>query len=383
LQLNAYGDGTFTGTPTYLLAADTNGNIIETGLGGYWTRTGTELTPATSGDNVEVTVTGSTTAIQANADTGIAVSATAGGNYAVYGKSTGTYGVYAVREDASTDTILDAGGIGRRTTATAANGIGVNFSMDVENASGFHKQAVKLTALLNDVTNASEDAEFRLGVREAGSVVNRIKVKDGETYIGDVDNSNYSKFSSNGTYQAYGTATTWDDQQVELGAVRLGSSSPTWTAYKGGEVLSFAKNLDNKIFFNCQLTHRYKEDSTIHFHIHFTVPDNNTGDTKWVLTYSWSDIGSKFPAQQTEPKIVSIAANSQDTHLVDEIYAPVPGTGQGGFSSMLICSLMREGSDDADTYDAAAYLVGIDFHVEMDKLGTASEYSDAETTTTS
>jgi hypothetical protein len=428
----------------------------------YWQRTGTELTPATSGDNVEVTSNASQGAIKGISTdySGVVGISSHTENPGVYGEG-GRYGVrgtgtlvgvegtcaggWGLIGSGVTGISASGSSVGGVFSTTSASNLNIGLSViqlfrnaglgtPLDGIGGFVSMHLPTTGVgattirvaymqyrLTTVNHATRTSVIEFATTNSGTEAIRLSILgtgqlqalqygDGTftgtpattlnadtsgnvietTYaefpdlkVGDIAGGNYSELTTNGTYQAYGTATTWDDQQVQLGAVRLGSSAPTWTAYKGGEILSFAKNLNNKIFFICQLTHRYKEDSTIHFHIHYTVPDNNTGDTKWVLTYSWSDINSKFPTADTQPKVVSIAANSQDTHLVGEIYAPVPGTGQGGFSSMLICSLMREGTSDDDTYDNAAYLVGIDFHVEMDKLGTASEYSDAETTTTS
>ena len=165
--------------------------------------------------------------------------------------------------------------------------------------------------------------------------------------------------------------TVWDDQQVDIGRVRLGASAPTWTAYKGSEVLAFDKAQDNKIFFTAQLSHKYKESSNIEFHIHEVFPDSNAGNVRWIFTYSWASIGSDFPAESTTT--IDIASpEDADNHQLDEIDESIDGTGKT-ISSVLLCSLTREGTHDNDTYDNSVYLVALDFHIEMNTVGSRTE----------
>jgi hypothetical protein len=166
----------------------------------------------------------------------------------------------------------------------------------------------------------------------------------------------------------------YDDQQVSIGSVGFGASAPSWTAYKSGEVLAFANNQSNKITFNAQLSHRYKLGTNIDFHIHTIAPNNNSGDVRWQLTYSWADIGSDFPAETTTLATQTIAANSQDEHLYFEIDDAVSSaSAEAGVSGVLICSLTRLGSDGADTYASSIYLAALDFHFQINTIGSRQE----------
>lgn len=185
------------------------------------------------------------------------------------------------------------------------------------------------------------------------------------------DTTNFTEFESDGTVKFNGTATVWDDVQVNIGNVRTGSSTPTWTAYKGSEILAFDKSQDNKIFFTAQLPHEYKEGSDICFHIHLAYPDSGTGDTRWIFTYSWANIGSDFPTESTVT--IDIASpEDTDNHHYAEIAPLISGTGKT-MSSVLLCSLTREGTHANDDYDDDAYLVALDFHVEKDTVGSRTE----------
>lgn len=42
-------------------------------------------------------------------------------------------------------------------------------------------------------------------------------------------------------------------------------------------------------------------------------------------------------------------------------------------SSMLICSLIREGTNKDDTYNSDVYLLGVDFHVPLNTMGSRQD----------
>jgi len=185
--------------------------------------------------------------------------------------------------------------------------------------------------------------------------------------------TNYSEFEADGTLVFNGAATVWDDQQIVLGTVKKGSSAPTDIAYKGCQVLAFNPAQDNKIFFTAQLSHKYKLNSTVEFHIHNTVPDNNAGVIRWIFTYSWADVGDDFPTETTITIDQTMSANSQDEHFLFSI-GNLTGSASD-VSSILLCSLTREGTHGNDTYANDTYLTAMDFHVEYDTVGSREELS--------
>lgn len=165
--------------------------------------------------------------------------------------------------------------------------------------------------------------------------------------------------------------TVWDDQQIVLGSVGFGASAPAWTAYKGSEVLAFNKSQDNKIFFTAQLTHKYKLGTNIEFHIHDIPADDTAGVVRWIFTYSWADMGSDFPAESTITSEQTVVVNTADKHIYFDL-DELTGT-SSGVSSVLLCSLIREGSHANDTYDNDVYLAAMDFHIQLDTIGSRQE----------
>lgn len=166
----------------------------------------------------------------------------------------------------------------------------------------------------------------------------------------------------------------YEDQQINIGNTRfIGSSDPTWTAYKNSEVIAFSASQDNEVAFTMQLSHKYMEGEDIEFHIHTVHPDSNTGNSKWTLTYSWANIGSDFPAESTASVTFASPADA-DKHETHDLIASISGTGKE-VSSILLCNLTREGTDVADTYASDIYLVAMDAHIPVDAIGSDEENS--------
>lgn len=165
-------------------------------------------------------------------------------------------------------------------------------------------------------------------------------------------------------------ANPWDDHQVVIGATKFaGVSDPTWAAYQGCYVLSFAKDADNILYFTAQFPHGYEFGSQTEFHIHVAYPTAGAGTTRWHFKYSWADIGATFPSQSTLSQTFT-SPETQHYHALHS-FGYLTTTGIDGVSSIILCSLQREGSEgDLDTYDSVLYVVGIDFHIQKDTLGS-------------
>jgi hypothetical protein len=196
-------------------------------------------------------------------------------------------------------------------------------------------------------------------------------IKGSRAFIGDLINGNTTEIEADGTLVFNGDATVYDDQQVNLGTVRRGSSSPTWTDYMGGEVLAFSKSQNNSISFILQYSHRIKTGTNAEFHLHTVAPDDTAGGVRWQLTVSYSSIGGTFPTETTITATQTVEAGSQDDHIVFELTETFAET--VGISGVAICSLTRLGTDGADTYDDDIYLVALDSHFEIDSCGSREE----------
>lgn len=164
----------------------------------------------------------------------------------------------------------------------------------------------------------------------------------------------------------------WDDVRVAFSNVRLpASGAPTWTSYKGSQVLAFSKSATNTVHFIVQFPHSRKDGSPIDPHVHWVSPDANAGKVKLQFTYSWANVHGIFPTETTVTATGSTLTNA-DQHLVTD-FGLVAGDDKL-LSSMMLCSFARLGGDAADTYNEVIYALEFDFHAIFNDRGSINEY---------
>jgi len=170
------------------------------------------------------------------------------------------------------------------------------------------------------------------------------------------------------------TGPQWDDIRTPVTAIKAPAvNPPASVAYKGSEVLAFqdvAGPLEQICYFTIQLSHGYKEGTTLYPHIHWVGSDATVGNVTWTFTYSWANVGDVFPAPTSDTQSFA-NLTTLDRHNLT-YFTPVVGTGKE-ISSMLLCSLKRNSSTGTDTYTGSAYLLEVDFHIMVDSVGSVAE----------
>lgn len=206
---------------------------------------------------------------------------------------------------------------------------------------------------------------------------------DGVARFGNVTGS-FAKFEEDGTIYFTGSATVWDDLRVPVSSIaRLGFSDPDWEEFKtsvtgsvGVYALAFGKTVVEEVFFSCQIPHSWKIGSNLNPHIHWSPSDTDTGDVMWVLEYTISEIGGIFG----DTEIISVV-DAGDGVAHKHQYADLGDIDMSAYTSasdvsiMLMCRLYRNGIAPQDTYDNDAFLLEIDFHFQIDMLGSREEAS--------
>lgn len=206
--------------------------------------------------------------------------------------------------------------------------------------------------------------------------------------IGDVSNGNYLEVKSNGFVLFHGTATAWDDLRVPLQSTKLGGSKdPDFSPFKndGGTsqgvfVYYFSPSTEEELYFAVQLPHGWVAGSNLHAHLHWVPAANGAAGqvVNWGLEYTWSNLGAVFGnttiifANDTEQGDASLVQNK---HYLTEL-GEIDGTGKT-LSSMLICRVFRDaaGALATDDFPADAGLLEVDFHYEIESLGSDTEYA--------
>lgn len=188
-------------------------------------------------------------------------------------------------------------------------------------------------------------------------------------YVNNITSTSNITFTGNITLER----PYWDDLRTPVNAIKLSNTKPpTWTAYKGSEVLAFSDQAtagnEEFIFFSVQMPHNYKEGTAIYPHVHFVPEDNTGGNVRWQFTYSWASYGQAFPTEQAV-YVNAACGNVTDVHRMGD-FGAIVGTNQT-ISSMLLCQIKRNSSNAGDTYNGkSAYLLEFDIHYEIDGFGS-------------
>lgn len=206
-------------------------------------------------------------------------------------------------------------------------------------------------------------------------------------YFGD--STNYTKIAADGTLSFAGSATVWEDLRVEPIARTTGTNAPTFEKYqdngsgsRGVYLYSFSDEAvagnEKEIHFTIQMPHAWK-GTAIYPHVHFMGWATEASvNVVWGLEYTWADIGSSFgtttmmTASAQANGVTGITGNGH--HLTP--FTPItPTASQDGISSVLIGRLYRNSSNASDTCTNRVGLLYIDFHYEIDQLGSKEEYT--------
>lgn len=212
------------------------------------------------------------------------------------------------------------------------------------------------------------------------NATSRVNVSsDGITKIGDVTNGNDTKIEADGTLVFEGSAEVWDDLRVSLDKGSSSASLEYVFTNPGPQIWYFRNNEGLEMMsFVVQLPHSWKEGTIIYPHVHWLPKASKTGNVEWNLDYSWQNYDSTtplvFPTFSTSTVTVA-GPFTANTHRITSLTggSGLNGTGKK-ISSILICRIWRNSSNAADTYADDAGLLSLDFHYQIDTVGSRAEY---------
>ncbi len=165
--------------------------------------------------------------------------------------------------------------------------------------------------------------------------------------------------------------TVWDDEKIPIGAMIPGAVPPTVGTFFGSvSVLLFAPGAMNEVYLTIQLPHRYKEGTDIEAHVHWSPTSTSTLNVKWNLDYHWKNIGAAFTGAATTISVTDPGNGVTGEHQV-AAFPTITGSGQT-ISSMLVCRLYRDATND--NYPQNAALLEFDIHFEVNTLGSRQEF---------
>jgi len=127
---------------------------------------------------------------------------------------------------------------------------------------------------------------------------------------------------------------------------------------------------EEEAYLTLQLPHSYKENSQIFCHLHWLTLTNTTGSTTWAMEYTWTSYTKKM--QYSKIKKVTVANGGAYIHTIADFGELIPFNKT--ISSLVNVRLYRNSGIANDTYTGLSCGLSFDCHIEMDTLGSASEY---------
>ena len=179
----------------------------------------------------------------------------------------------------------------------------------------------------------------------------------------------------------YSDTVFWDDLRITLDNGTSGTALAYFSGTTAGPQIYYFRNNDGleAMSFTVQLPHSWKEGSRIYPHLHWTPKHALIGNIKWNLDYTWANYNAEkqevFPPFVTS-EVLSVGpfvANTHNLTVLTKNNEGIDGTGKK-VSSVLICRIWRYSKDVDDTYNGDAGALFLDFHIQIDGLGSRKEY---------
>ena len=175
----------------------------------------------------------------------------------------------------------------------------------------------------------------------------------------------------------------YEDLLVNLNTAKAtggGAVDPTWLDLSAGAqrayAWAFSPSAINILYWTAQLPHSWKEGSTLYPHVHWMPTTANAGNVLWQLGLYKADINSAYPTfASPSPYYQPSLAVSSGTIRQHQVSAFPPLTMVGNkISNVFLGRLLRIANDATDTYPDDAVALYVDFHHEVDSLGSRSEF---------
>lgn len=173
--------------------------------------------------------------------------------------------------------------------------------------------------------------------------------------------------------------TVWEDLRVPMTATKGGGvRDPGFSQFQddgsgstGVFTYMFSASTEEELFFSAQFSHTKKNGTDIVPHVHWSPTNTNTGTVRWGLEYTWADINGNL-GNTTIIYAEDAGSGTADDHLIAG-FSAITGSGITGVSSMIVCRIFRDAGHANDTYNADSAMLEVDFHFEVDTMGSRQE----------
>ena len=210
------------------------------------------------------------------------------------------------------------------------------------------------------------------------TIINGVRFRNfgGPLYLGNYPN-NYTEFEADGTLEANGDATTYDDWAVSASlAIQGQSSEPDYDFTNLG--LLFPNNDTGEIaYIVSQMQHRKQMDSPIYYHVHYI--QSAAAQPTFKLDYKFYNNGAAVPGSWTTistgsgtgaSKGIFTYPGSGSIMQIATFPAITPPTSET-VSANIDVKFYRDDND----IEADVLVKYIDFHYVIDTQGSREEFS--------
>lgn len=190
----------------------------------------------------------------------------------------------------------------------------------------------------------------------------------------------YLEVLADGTLRLVGSATVWDDISQGITAAKSTGPGVSFNAVEQSMDFLATANLDDYAVLPFQLKHQVKAGSAVYLHVHWEQSQAQTPN--WMMQYRWQRNGQPKTTAWTNYKCNTDAFTYVSGTLDQLSYgAAVPAPEGYGISDIIQVRLLRDSANasglftGADAYTATVAATSFDPHVEIDSIGSASEYT--------
>ena len=197
--------------------------------------------------------------------------------------------------------------------------------------------------------------------------------------LGNLSGGNYFKVYPDGTVKLFGVATVYEDLRIDATATRVGVVAPTDEVGFRGDSNFFSRNLvhnqADEIQFSVQMPHAWKEGGELFPHVHFAPWISNAGAAaaKFIFEYYQATADAEFPASPSTYTVTKTWTGSQQWyHLIASNATSLTTT--GWTISTIIKTRMYRDNTVTNNLGGKVALLYVDWHYEIDALGSMAEY---------
>lgn len=181
----------------------------------------------------------------------------------------------------------------------------------------------------------------------------------------------YAELDGNFTDLDNRTKLAWRMDGLEP-SVREGAGNPAeLIPFKGNiTAYAFAPNVMTEAFTNWDVPFEWATGTDLYLAFHWSPGSSTaTGNVRWAIDYTWAEVNGVFGDVVTEYYEAPSDGTAYKHYQV--VSTPFPG-GDAVANMRFLMRIYRDGADVSDTFEADAFLIGVDFYYQTNKFGQDS-----------